>query len=118
MSHKNTEVDIISRIGLYMSGERELRKGIVVQGTDLYNWDDMLADFCSKEEILDKNFSNTFNYRKTQGYYAGFLVQGLRIKDKDAFKCFLFYIFILEMAIGEKKRFDLGLTQMVKQVGR
>lgn len=117
MEQGNRHVDIIRSIGIWMSETRELRKKIVVQSTGKYNWDDILADFCSKEEILDKIFSNSFYFRKTQGYYASFLVQGLRVKDEEGFKYFLFYIFLREIVSVGMIKGSLILEKMVNKVG-
>lgn len=92
MKWEDEYVDIIKDIAIWMSETEKLRKKIIVQDTGMYNWDNILADFCSKEEISDEIFYNSFHFRKTQGYYASFLVQGLRIKDEEGFKYFLFYI--------------------------
>lgn len=92
------EMEILRAIQTWMF-RCDISDNILVVPIDKHNWDEIQAEFVMKVRIHESNGTATFDFRKTQGYYAEFLLRGLKRSRGNEFAFCLVYILLRELLV-------------------
>jgi len=90
------EEDIIRHVGIWMS-ENKIRENIVVVPVNRENFEDMFGGFRLKTDVINGRVTQSFSYKMTQGYYASFILRGIKMLQEEVYKYFLVYIYLREL---------------------
>lgn len=79
---------------------KEIRENIIVKCSGQNEcYSRIIAQFQSKKDMLKKEFPNDTYFNKTEGYFAEYVLKGLRIVKEEEFCLFLMCIFFHEVSL-------------------
>lgn len=89
-------IDIVTR----KLDTEEIRENIIVKCSNQYEYGtNIIAQFQNKRDMLNEKFPNNTYFNMTEGYFAEFILKGLRIQEEKELSLFLMCIFLHELRL-------------------
>lgn len=96
---------------------KEIRENIIVKCSNQYEYGThIIAQFQSKKDMLNEYFPNGTYFNMTEGYFAEFILKGLRIQEEKELSLFLMCLFSHELCLRIRGNIRIRLREYENQL--